>query len=555
VRVLAAEDSPTQALRVRADLESQGFDVLLAHDGREALDLARREHPDVILSDILMPEMDGFRLCREMKGDPELCSVPVVLRTGAFLEHGDRNFALESGASAYIEKNMEGGELGSLLREVTKDHVEDPHGQESIEDQTFHGKYQERLLNRLVGEAAAAERSSEELRESQQRLQGILDNSPTFIYAKDLDGRYLLANREFERALGLRLHDVIGNTDQDLFGDQTEQLRDHDRQVIASAKPEIFEEFLAQEDGTHAYLSTKFPLRNVEGSIYAICGISVDVTERKLIEERLRRSEKMEGIGRVAGGVAHDFNNLLGIITSYATFAAEQLDDADQRTEDIDEILKAADRGRKMVKELLTFSRNEEVVADALDVNRFIRELEHSLRTAAGKQVELTVELDAEPSSVRINEARLEQVLLNLVVNARDALSGDGRITMEISKVYFDRPFDANRTLPPGRYVRLTVSDTGFGMSADTMEQIFEPFFTTKDGVGTGLGLATVHGIVEEAGGCIIVESELGDGTTFTIYLPSGDPGTQSASEPGDAVRPDGSQAPRIGPDQNADGS
>ncbi|MQA99134.1 MAG: response regulator [Actinobacteria bacterium] len=543
-KVVVVEDSPTQAMRLRADLESHGFDVRVTQSGREALETSRRERPDVILSDVLMPDMDGFRLCREIQVDAELFSIPVVLRTVAFVDEEDRQFALACGARAYVAKDVENGELASLLRRVAKGRPA-KNGTKILEEQVFQDRYGERLLQRLVHEVAEVERSNESLEQMQQQLQGILDNSPMLIYVKDLDGRYILTNRHAQWILGLDPDEVIGRTDEDLAGsDLGLSLRAHDEHVVDRGTPINFEESFVHDDGAHTYLSTKFPLRDSNDSIYAICAISMDITERKRLEESLRRSQKLEAVGRLAGGIAHDFNNLLSIIQNYAVFASEDLADTDPRKDDIQEISAAAERGASLVRQLVTFSRDDFAASEPLQVNAVIEPMANLLRASGGKAVEIEMDLEPDLRLTAINTSHLEQILLNLVINARDAMPDGGRITVASSDVDLDQPTEvAGRLLPGGSYVRISVSDTGTGMSASTMEQIFDPFFTTKpEGKGTGLGLATVQGIVEGAGGYITVDSGLGRGTTFHIYLPAADASAITPEE--SEAEPTGTTAP-----------
>jgi len=250
-----------------------------------------------------------------------------------------------------------------------------------------------------------------------------------------------------------------------------------------------------------------------------IVGVLADITDRRSLEMQFRQAQKMEAVGQLAGGVAHDFNNLLTAIIGYARFALEGADDGEQRR-DVEEIIKAAGRAAALTKQLLSFSRRHVMETVPIDLNLLIVDMVTMLRRMIGADIDLTTSLAQDLSVVRADRSQLEQVLMNLVVNARDAIAGGGAITIETSAVTVDRATPPLE-LKPGPYVTLTVTDNGCGMSDETKARLFEPFFTTKPrGQGTGLGLATVYGIVMQSGGAIRVESEQGRGASFTVYLP-----------------------------------
>jgi signal transduction histidine kinase len=253
-----------------------------------------------------------------------------------------------------------------------------------------------------------------------------------------------------------------------------------------------------------------------------IMGGLVDITERRSLELQFRHSQKMEAVGQLAGGVAHDFNNLLTAIIGYSRFALERAEHPDQK-HDIDEILKAAVRGAALTKQLLSFSRRHVVETTSIDLNVLIVDMVTMLRRMIGEDITLLTSLGPDLSHVRADRSQLGQVLVNLVINARDATSGGGLIRIETSSATFDAVTAMKHPgLQPGSYVVLSVIDNGSGMSDETRARLFEPFFTTKPrGQGTGLGLATVYGIVAQSGGSIEVESEPNRGSTFRVYLPS----------------------------------
>jgi signal transduction histidine kinase len=272
----------------------------------------------------------------------------------------------------------------------------------------------------------------------------------------------------------------------------------------------------------HHYLVSFFPVRSPSGNTEGVGAIALETTERRHLEEQLQHSQKMEAVGRLAGGIAHDFNNILTAIKSYGDLLVDDMARGSARVEDVEEIREAADRAANLTRQLLAFSRQQMLRPRILDVNSMVRDLKNMLERLIGADVELKTSLAADLGMVTADPGQLEQILLNLVVNARDAMPEGGRIDIATANVELDEEYArTHAATSAGPHVMLSVSDTGVGMSRETQKHLFEPFFTTKDlGKGTGLGLSTVYGIVKQSGGWIWVYSEEGKGTTFKIYLP-----------------------------------
>ncbi|NTU84599.1 MAG: PAS domain S-box protein, partial [Chloroflexales bacterium] len=361
------------------------------------------------------------------------------------------------------------------------------------------------------------------LRESRQQLQAILDNAPALISLKHPDGHYVLVNRRFEVLLAREVGQIIGHTDDDLFPqEQATLFQEHDRAVLEQGAPLEVEEMVPHADGPHTYSAVKFPLTDLTGASYALCSIATDVTERKQLEAQLLQSQKMESVGQLAGGIAHDFNNLLTAIGGYTELALADIPADNPATGDLHEVLKAADRAAALTRQLLAFARRQPIDPVIINLNTLVSELDKLLRRLISEAITLTIQLTPNLHLVKADPGQLEQVLINLVVNARDAMPEGGQLLVETANVVLDPRYAyGHLDIPAGPYVMLAVSDSGIGMTPEVQTHVFEPFFTTKEpGKGSGLGLSTCYGIVKQHGGTIWVYSEPGQGTSVKVYLP-----------------------------------
>ena len=365
-------------------------------------------------------------------------------------------------------------------------------------------------------------------------LRQVLDTVPLRIAWRDRELRHLGCN--LTAALESGLPDpaaAVGLRDQDLPQyNLDDQCRVDDREVMTTGIPKLqYEETAVSPDGNIRIMRTsKVPLRDRSGDVIGVLGVHEDITEQAAIrralkerEEQLRQSQKMEAIGRLAGGIAHDFNNVLTTIIGYSDLILSSPDcPKGSFAEDIDEIKAAAERAGGLTRRILAFSRRQALQPAVLSLNTVVSETERMLARTLGADIELRVSLSPDLGQVEVDEHQFVQVLLNLAVNARDAMPDGGVLTLETANVDLDQRFcETHPDTHPGPYVVLSVSDTGTGMDADTMAHAFEPFYTTKPpGLGTGLGLSTVYGVVAQSGGSTYVHSEPGHGTTFTIYLP-----------------------------------
>ena len=413
--VLIVDDIPENLYFLEALLKGNGIEPRSANNGAEALESARNDPPDLILSDILMPVMDGFTLCREWRSDDRLRRIPFIFYTATYTGKKDEELALSLGADRYVIKPQEPDVILNIIREVLAD--------------------------------------SDCVRELP---------SPT------------------------------------LPGDEGELLKDYGEALFRK-----LEKKTADLEQANRELEQK-------------------MVEKERLEEQLRQAQKMEAIGRFSAGIAHDFNNILTAIIGYGTIMKMKMENDDPQQGNIDQILTAADRAANLTRSLLTFSRKQEMKLEPLDLNSIIRNLETFLHRIIGEDIELKISLHEEDIPIFADGGHMEQVLMNLAANARDAMPEGGILSIGTDIIEINEEFiEMHGYGSPGQYTLLTFSDNGAGMDETTRQRIFEPFFTTKEtGQGTGLGLSIIYGIISQHNGHISVYSEPGMGTTFRILLP-----------------------------------
>jgi PAS domain S-box-containing protein len=368
-------------------------------------------------------------------------------------------------------------------------------------------------------------RTTEQLGEYRSRLASIIDSSEDAILSKDLNGIITSWNRGAEHIYGYTPEEVVGKNISLLTpSDRPDEISEILQKIACGESLEHYESVRITKDGRRLNVSISVsPLRDAAGDIVGASAIVRDITTQKKAESQLRQSQKMEAIGRLAGGVAHDFNNILGIINACNEFLRDRIDPAAEPSIYVDNIKKAIERGTSLTRQLLGFSRTSAIQPRVLDVNERLKDISKLLRPLLGDDVEILIVPKSPSAVIEADPGQLDQIVVNLAVNARDAMPRGGKFILETSTIRFDEVFaEQHQAMPAGKYVLLAVSDTGHGMDEATISHIFEPFFTTKEiGKGTGLGLATVYGIVKQSAGHVVVYSEPGHGTTFKIYLPS----------------------------------
>ena len=380
-------------------------------------------------------------------------------------------------------------------------------------------------LNVAQRRDAAALRQSDDAQLGGTGLLGVLlDSTPDHIDVKDPDGRYVLVNRASAAWFGRPVEDIVGLTEADLHGPvDSVPAMNRDRAVIASGTPIDFEQEGTYNGVTRTWLTTKNVVRDPGGRTIGLLTISHEITDQRRQEAQLRQSAKMEAVGQLAGGIAHDFNNMLTAIRGYTELVRAHLPPGnDEDVADLEQVIISADRAAELTRQLLAFSRRQVLAPRVLDPAETVGAIAPMLRRLLGEQVELTIRSAPGLGKIRVDPAQLDQVILNLAVNARDAMPDGGQLRIETANADLDAGYVSGHPgAQAGPHVRLIVTDSGTGMDAVTRERLFEPFFTTKEaGRGTGLGLATVYGIVKQSGGSIDVYSEVGLGTTFRVYFP-----------------------------------
>jgi PAS domain S-box-containing protein len=370
--------------------------------------------------------------------------------------------------------------------------------------------------------AAQRQRAESALRDAHQNVRAVIEGSPLPIYALDTANIVQSWNHAAEALFGWRAEEVIGRPLPIIPNDSTDDHGSRQRLLNGEAIRGL-EVTAVKKDGAPVMLSVSAaPLYDATHKVTGVLSIAADLTELRQLEVQYRQAQKMEAVGRLAGGIAHDFNNILTAILGTASLMAETIDADSPARPDLQEIEKAARRAAGLTGQLLAFSRRQVLEPQLIDVNALVHDLEAMLHRLIGEHIELRTVLASDAGAVRADRGQLEQAIVNLVVNARDAMPDGGRLTIETANTEFDSQYsEGHVSADPGPYVLVAISDTGIGMSAETKAHLFEPFFTTKElGKGTGLGLATVYGIVKQSGGYVWAYSELAQGATFKIYLP-----------------------------------
>src|SRR6056297_211978 len=487
LKVQIVEDEGVVALDIRRHLESFGYKVVGSHaSGEEAISQFKTEAPDLILMDIrLQGKMDGIEAAQIIR---EQFRVPVIMLT------------------AYAdEKTIERAKFIEPFGYIIK-------------------PFEERELRTNIEMALFRHKLEKKLQESEERYRRFFQEDLSADFVADAKGALLACNNSFVKYFGFNsAEEVEGTNLNDRFPDKNNAI-DFWRQLRQNKRLVLHELDLLRADGTKLNL-----LANVvadtddEGRISEVKGYLIDISKRKNLEQQLRQAQKLEAIGRLAGGVAHDFNNILTVILGYSTIVQEKLQKNDTGIEnEVSGIQDAAKRASTLTRQLLAFSRRQILKPKQAHLNELIKNLEKMMRRLVTEEVGMYLDLSADPDTVWVDPGQIEQVLMNLIVNARDAMPKGGRISIRTHNYKVESPEASPMgEIPPGSYICASVKDTGVGIEPHMLKMIFEPFFTTKsEEKGTGLGLSTVYGIVKQSSGFLQIDSEPGKGSTFWILLP-----------------------------------
>jgi len=658
-RILIVDDNGQNLYMLEAVLKGAGYEVLQANNGAAALELAEKLAPDLVISDILMPVMDGYELCRRWKAGERYKRIPFIFYTATYTDPRDEKFGLSLGADRFILKPAKIELLQRTVKEVLAESLlgrvrspEKPpekNGETMTEYKDVISRKLQDKVTELEWEIAARRNAEELLKKERNKAQNYLDIASVMIVLIDAEEIVQLINKKGCAILGYEEREVLGKNwflnflpaksgeaaqgiFQQLVRGELQSLDSYETPILTKSDEErtiLWHNTILKKDsgefigvlcagedfterkrmeerlfklssaleqsaslvlmtdtkGRIEYVNPKFtevtgfsledlkgrspgyfksgettaseysklwgtitaggswrgefhnrkkdgtlywaraviaPVRGASGELIAFLGIKEDITAQKALEADLRQAQKMESVGRLAGGVAHDFNNLLTAITGYAGFVLKGLGPDDPERDDVKEILAAADRAGALTKQLLAFSRKQVITPTVFDVNKAVESTAKMLGRLIGEHIRLETFLAPVPCCVQADQGQFGQVLVNLAVNARDAMPDGGALTISTESLEMPAEFFFNKPwLRPGRLVRLSVKDTGTGMTDEVRAHVFEPFFTTKEeGKGTGLGLATVYGVIKQCGGVLELESAPGKGTTFRIYLP-----------------------------------
>ena len=499
LRLLMVEDSDQDADLLLAELKAGGYDVHVArvqtaHDMRAAL---AREDWHIVLSDYRLPNFNGLQaLTLTKESHPEL---PFIMLSGTIGEDA-AVAALQAGAADFLVK----GRLARLIPAIERELRE----------------AEQRRLRHAEQRALQTE-----LQVLQTRSSDALDAAGAGIWEVDLLDYATRWNELASVMFGLPPKPV-----QTSFAAALELVHPDDVPAIQRAFAQAIEhdaryrvDFrMRWPDGTFRWITSKGRVtRNAHATPIGITGIVIDVTERKRLELQLQQAQKMDSLGQMAGGIAHDFNNVLSVILGFSDLLLEDTAADSPHAHDLAEIKKAAESGHRLTRQLLAFSRQQPITPARLDLNGVIEGTVGMIRRALGTRVQVELDLAPMPLEVWADVGQIEQVLMNLTINARDAMSDGGPVQVETAAAVVDADTAMRKDVAEGDYVVLAISDTGEGMSSETLARMFEPFFTTKQaGKGTGLGLSTVYGIVRQSHGFMDVSSVVGQGTTVRVYLP-----------------------------------
>ena len=542
MKILIVDDKQETLFLLEQMLHESGYEVISATNGEEALEMISNQGCHLIISDILMPVMDGFQLCKKVKENDRFKMTPFIFYTATYTDEKDEEFARLLGADRFIRKPVEPEEFLQLIKqitsEVTKDEGKSPvPKQAALEEKDVLKLYSERLVNKLEKklldlDREIIKRNQAETRQSE--LMRILEASLNELYVFHSETlRFIEVNRGARENLGYSMEELSHLTPLDLMVEFSPDsmkklltpLREGEQQRIQFTT-------VHQRKNKTLYPVEVYLERSTSDSLPVFMAIVIDITERRRAEEAFRQTEtklhqlqKMEALGTLSAGIAHDFNNILGAILGYTELALMRISPEGEVHQNLQQVLTAGNRAKELVMHILTFSRHVKQQRIPIKLHLIVREALDLLRATLPSTVTIHQRLSTESGIVLADPTQIHQVLMNLCTNAEHAMrETGGTLEVRLDEVEISNENPPSPELKPGSYLRLSVSDTGNGIPPDIRDKIFEPFFTTKNlEEGTGMGLSVVHGIIANHEGAITVESQMGQGTTFVIFLPRTD--------------------------------
>ncbi len=531
MKVLIVDDDADDRLFLTEYLQTNHFEVAEAIHGEDGLEKALAIRPDLILSDVMMPKMDGLQLLRAVKQDAVLRDCHVILYTAKFTGEDEKGFAESLGACAYIIRPNTAEEFHARLQPAIdrcKQACIPSVVSEPISCEDFHLTHNSIITAKLNEEMLALKSAIESHRQAEEFIRNILESIDEGFAIIGPDYNVILANRAFGRQLNKSPQEIKGCYCYVVSHQLTRPcfLEGEECAVQETFRTGTSHSVMhthQDSEGRPLYVEIKsYPMRDAAGAITAVIETINDVTEKKKLEEQLQHAQKMESVGHLAGGVAHDFNNFLTAIIGYGTLLEASTAVDSPLREYIHAILTAGERAAHLTQSLLSFSRKQPTNPRPVDLNEIVTVIGKLLLKLVGEEIKTNLTLSEKNLYVMADSGQIGQVLMNLATNARDAMSDRGVLAISTDSILLSREFVQTHGYgEPGTFALLTVTDTGIGMAEEVREHIFDPFFTTKgEGKGTGLGLSIVYGIVKQHNGYINVYSETGKGTTFKIYLP-----------------------------------
>ena len=517
MKILIVEDTDDSRVLLEDSLRLNNYEVVSAVNGIEALQILHSTDIDLIISDILMPQMDGYELCRIIKRDIKLSAIPFIFYTATYTQHEDEKLALALGADRFIVKPQIPSKIIESIEELAAENkitkkktVLSSGDSEALE--VLHVEVLNRKLNEKIVELEA----------QQKRLELLTDALPALISEVGPDGCYRYVNKAYEVWHGVKRENITGRHVRDLVGEPAYQIIQPHLEKALNGEEVTYEHQITFKNGETKYIKAIYvPILNEEAEVNGCYALVSDITEQKENELQLRRVSKMDALGKLTGGIAHDFNNMLAVISGYAEILASDLKDNERLHEFVGQIQKASTRGADLTEKLLGFSRQKQLGPETIDLNQQILDMQSMLERTLTVNIDLRTELRADIKQVYLDKGDLEDAVVNICINAMHAMTNGGHLIISTENVTLDSEEVAINNLTQDEFVMLSFDDDGSGISEEVITKVFDPFFTTKGASGTGLGLSQVYGFIQRTGGIVKISSGADSGTTVSLFIPA----------------------------------